>query len=182
MGHQHEFADCSNKFYSIKTYEKQMEVRWKMADWKKRLSGLFEQSGEEKGRKFKLEAAATKSDEAAEKFLCSVVDSALRDLAGELHKYEVKAYTFGGSKLSRELEIRFQNRIEFRYIINVYIGAVKSIVHTSCMARYRSGHEQLWEGIIMRYGKQADIADITKDDIINDFLKQYKVRQTPCSC
>jgi hypothetical protein len=50
------------------------------------------------------------------------------------------------------------------------------------MARYESGQEQLWEGIIMKGGKQADIANITKDDIINDFLKQYKVRQTPCFC
>ena len=153
-----------------------------MADWKKRLSGFFEQSGEEKGRKFKLEAAAIKSDKEAEKFLCTVVDSALRDLAEELYKYERKAYTFGGCNLSRELEIRFQNRIEFRYVINVYTGSVKIIVHTSYMARYQSGSEQLWEGIIMKHGKQADIADITKDDIINDFLKQYKVRKTPCSC
>ena len=153
-----------------------------MADWKKKLSDFFKQSEEEKGRGLKLEADAIKSSDAAEKFLCTVVDLALKDLAKELCKYERKAYTFGGGRLSRELEIRFQNRVEFRYIINVYTGAVKAIVHTSCMARYQSGHEQLWEGIIMRYGKQADITDITKDDIISDFLKQYKVRQTPCSC
>lgn len=153
-----------------------------MADWKKRLTNFFEQSGEEQGRKLKPEAAAIKSHKAAAKFLCSVVDWALRDLAEELYKYERKAYTFVGSKLSRELEIRFQNRVEFRYIINIYTGAVKTIVHTSYMARYQSGREQLWEGIIMKNGKQADIADITKDNIINDFLKQYKVLQTPCSC
>jgi hypothetical protein len=153
-----------------------------MADWKKKLSDFFEQSGEEQGRELELDAATIKSNNVAEKFLCTVVDSALRDLAEELYKYERKAYTFGGSKLSRELEIRFQNRVEFRYIINVYTGAVKIIVHTSYMARYQSGSEQLWEGIIMKHGKQADIAEVTKDDIINDFLKQYKERQTPCSC
>ncbi len=152
-----------------------------MADWKKRLTDFFEQSGEEQGRKLKLEAAAIQSPKAADKFLCTVVDSALRDLAEELYKYERKAYAFGGSTLSRELEIRFQNKVEFRYVINVYTGAVKTTAHTSYMARFQSGHEQLWEGIIMKGGKQADIADITKYDIINDFLKQYKVRQTPCS-
>lgn len=153
-----------------------------MANWKKRLADFFEQSGENQGRKLKFEDATIQSHKAADKFLCTVVDSALRDLAEELHKHERKAYTFRGSKLSRELEIRFQNRVEFRYVINVYIGDVKNIVHTSCMARYQSGSEQLWEGIIMKSGKQADIADIIKDDIIIDFLKQYKVRQTPCSC
>lgn len=153
-----------------------------MADWKKRLTDFFEQSGEEQGRKLKLEAAAIQSNKAADKFLCIVVDSALKDLAEELYKYERKAYAFGGSTLSRELEIRYQNIVEFRYVINVYTGAVKTIVHTSYMARFQSGHEQLWEGIIMKGGKQADIADITKDDIINDFLKQYKVRLAPCSC
>lgn len=152
-----------------------------MADWKKRLTDLFEQSGEEQGRKLKPDAAAVKPHKAADKFLCTVVDSALRDVAEELHKYERKACTFGGHKLSRELEIRFQNRVEFRYIINVYTGAVKNTVHTSYMSRYKSGREEQGEGIIMKDGKQADIADITKDDIINDFLKQYIVRQTPCS-
>lgn len=153
-----------------------------MADWRKKLTYLFEQSGEEQGRKVKPDAAAIKPHTAADKFLCTVVDLALRDLAEELHKYDRKASAFGGSQLSREFEIRFQNRVEFRYIINVYTGAVKAIVHTSYMARYQSGHEQLWEGIIMKGGKQADIADINKDDIINDFLKQYIVLQTPCLC
>lgn len=153
-----------------------------MADWKKKLTDFFEQSGEEQGRRFNQESATIQSHKAADTFLCTIVDPALRDLAEEFYKYERKAYVFGGSKLSRELEIRFHNRVEFRYIINLYTGAVKTIVHTSCMAGYQSGREQLWEGIIMKGGKQADIADITKDDIIIDFLKQYKVRQTPCSC
>jgi hypothetical protein len=149
-----------------------------MADWKKRLSNFFEQSVE-KGRELELDAAAIEINKTAEKFMYTVVDSALRDLAEELYKYGVKAYIFSGNKLSRELELRFGNRIEFRYIINVYTGSVKIIVHTSYMARYQSGSEQLWEGIIMKHGKQADVADVTKEDIISDFLKQYKVRQTP---
>lgn len=153
-----------------------------MADWRKKLIHLFDQSGEEQVRKVKPDAAAIQPHKAADKFLCTVVDSALRDLAEELHKYGRKASTFGGSQLSRELEIRFQDRVEFRYIIKVYTGAVKTTVYTSYMARYQSGCEQLWEGIIMKRGKQADIADITKDDIINDFLKQYIVRQTPSLC
>jgi len=152
-----------------------------MADWRKKLTHLFDQSSEDQVRKVKPDAASIKPHK-ADKFLCTVVDSALRDLAEELHKYQRKASTFGGSQLSRELEVRFQNRVEFRYIINLYTGAVKTIAHTSYMARYQSGQEQLWEGIIMKGGKQADIANITKDDIINDFLKQYKVRQTPCLC
>jgi hypothetical protein len=152
-----------------------------MTDWKKKLPDFFERSLEE-GRELELDTAAIQSNKAAEEFLCTVADSALKDLAEELYKYGRKAYIFGGNKLSRELELRFQNKIEFRYVINVYVGSVKIILHTSYMARYQSGSEQLWEGIIMKYGKQADIADITKDDIINDFLKQYKVRQTPCSC
>ncbi|MCP4258002.1 MAG: hypothetical protein GY774_10810 [Planctomycetes bacterium] len=153
-----------------------------MADWRKKLTHLFGQSGEKQGRKVKPDAAAIKPNTAADKFLCTVVDSALKDLSEELQKYERKANTFGRSQLSREFEVRFQNRVEFRYIINVYTGSVKTIVHTSYMARYQSGHEQLWEGIIMKGGKQADIANITKDDIISDFLKQYKVQQMPCLC
>ena len=143
---------------------------------KKKLAHLFGRSIEQQGQILTDDTAKIKQHEAADKFLCTIVDSALRDLALELYKYERKAYTFGGNRLSRDLEIRFQNRVEFRYFINVLIGAIKTTVHTSYMARYQSGREEQGEGIIMKDGKQAGIADITKDDIISDFLKQYIVR------
>ncbi len=154
-----------------------------MADWKKKLSDLFEhQYRKEQDQNLKSVAEAIKPTKAVNTFLCTVVDSALRDLAVELYKYERKAYTFGGSQFSRELEIHFQKRIEFRYVVKVYTGTVKNTLHTSYMARYHSGREELGEGIIMKKGKQADIADITSDDIINDFLKQYIVRHTHYTC
>ena len=152
-----------------------------MADWKKKLADLFGRSTEGQGQTLTDDTATIKQQKAADKFLCTIVDSALRDLAMELHKYERKACTFGGNRLSRDMEIRYQNRIEFRYFINVLIGAIKTTVHTSYMARYQSGREEQGEGIIMKDGKQANIAEITKDDIINDFLKQYIVRQTSYS-
>jgi hypothetical protein len=154
-----------------------------MADWKEKLTDLFEkQSGKKQNQKIKPDAATKKLQQKGNEFLCSVVDPALRDLAAELYKYERKACTFGGSKLSRELEVRFQNRVEFRYVMNIYTGAIKTTVHTSYLARYQSGREEQGEAMIMKDGKQADIADITKDDIIDDFMKQYIVRESHCSC
>jgi len=154
-----------------------------MADWKEKLTDLFEkQSGEKQNQKIKPDAATKKLQQKADEFLCAVVDPVLRDLAAELHKYERKACTFGGSKLSRELEVRFQNRVEFRYVINVCTGAIKTTVHTSYLARYQSGREEQGEAMIMKDGKQADIADITKDDIIDNIMKQYIVRESSCSC
>ena len=67
-------------------------------------------------------------------------------------------------------------------MLNVYTGTAKTTVHTSYQARYQSGREEQGEAMIMRDGKQADIADITKDDIIDNFMKQYIVRQTHSSC
>ncbi len=154
-----------------------------MADWKEKLTDLFEkQSGEKQNQKTKPDAATKKLQQKADEFLCSIVDPAFRDLAAELYKYERKACTFGGSQLSRELEVRFQNRVEFRYVMNIYTGAVKTTVHTSYQARYQSGREEQGEAMIMEDGKQADIANITKDDIIDNFMKQYIVRETHCSC
>ncbi len=154
-----------------------------MADWKEKLTDLFEkESGEQQNQKTKPDAATEILQQKADKFLCSVVDPALRDLAAELYKYERKACTFGGSKLSREMEVRFQNRVEFRYVMDVYTGTIKTTVHTSYQARYQSGREEQGEAMIMKDGKQADIADITRDDIINNFMRQYIVRETPCSC
>ena len=152
-----------------------------MAQWKKKLADLFGRSMEKQGQLLTDNAGVIKQQEAADKFLCSIVDAAFRDLALELHKYERKACTFGGNILSRDIEIRFQNRIEFRYFINILIGPIKTTVHTSYMARFQSGREEQGESIIMKDGKQANIAYITKEDIINDFLKQYIVRQTSTS-
>jgi len=152
-----------------------------MADWKKKLADLFGRSQEEQGQMLIDDSTVIKQREEADKFLCTIVDPALRDLALELYKYERKACTFGGNILSRDMEIHFQNRVEFRYFINVFIGAIKTTVHTSYMARFQSGREEQGEGIIMKDGKQANIADITKEDIINDFLKQYIVRQSSFS-
>jgi hypothetical protein len=154
-----------------------------MADWKEKLTDLFEkQSRERCNQNIKPDAATKKLQKKGDEFLCSIVDPALRDLAAELYKYERKACTFGGSKLSREMEVRFQNRVEFRYVINVYIGAIKTTVHTSYQARYQSGREEQGEAMIMKDGKQVDISDITKDDIIDNFMKQYIVRESHCSC
>ena len=152
-----------------------------MTEWKKKLADLFGRSIEEPSQMLMDDAAAIKQREAADKFLCTIVDPALRDLALELYKYERKACTFGGNILSRDMEIHFQNRIEFRYFINIFIGSIKTTVHTSYMARFQSGREEQGESIIMKDDKQADIADITKEDIINDFLKQYIIRQTSFS-
>jgi len=154
-----------------------------MTDWKEKLTDFFEkQSGEKQNQQIKPDAATKKLQQKADEFLCSVVDPALRDLATELYKYERKACTFGGNKLSRELEVRFQNRVEFRYVINVCTGAFKTTVRTSYLVRYQSGREEQGEAMIMKDGKQADIADITKDDIIDNCMKQYIVRESPCSC
>jgi len=154
-----------------------------MTDWKKELDDLFEQQQqEEQNQKVKADTAAIKAKkEEANEFLYTVVDSALRDLAIELYKHERKAYNFGGSEFSRELEVRFQDRIEFRYIINVDVGTTTATVHANYMARYQNGHEEQGGGIIMKDNTQPDIAKITKDDIINDFMKRYIGRVTPCS-
>jgi hypothetical protein len=154
-----------------------------MADWKEKLTDLFEkQSREKRKQNIKPDAVTKKLQKKGDEFLCCIVDPALRDLAAELYKYERKACTFGGSKLSREMEVRFQNRVEFRYVINVYTGAIKTTVHTSYQARYQSGREEQGEAMIMKDGKQVDISDITKDDIIDNFMKQYLVRESHCSC
>ena len=156
-----------------------------MTDWKKELTGFFEQQQphkEEQNQKVKASSTAiTTKNEEANEFLCTVVDSALRDLAIEFHKHERKVYNFGGSEFFRELEVRFQDRTEFRYTINVHVGTTSATVHASYLARYQNGCEEQGGGAIMKDNTQADIAEITKDDIINDFMKHYIGRETPCS-
>lgn len=154
-----------------------------MTNRKKELPDLHEQHKEEQNQKAKqgdMTEISAKKEESNE-FLCTVVDSAFRDLAKELYKQERKAYNFGGSEISRELDVRFQDRAEFRYIINVHVGTTTTTVQASYIAGYQNGNEEQGGGIIMKDDTQADIAEITKDDIINDFMKHYIGCETPCS-
>ncbi len=154
-----------------------------MTDRKKELPDMHEQHKEEQNQKAKQgdAAAITAKKKESNEFLCTVVDSAFRDLAKELFKQERKAYIFEGSEISRELEVRFQDSAEFRYIINVlHVGTTPTTVQASYIARYQNGSEEQGGGIIMKDDTQADIAEITKDDIISDFMKHYIGRKTPC--
>jgi hypothetical protein len=158
-----------------------------MTDWKKELADLFEQQQqykEEPTQKVKADAAAINAKkQKANEFLRTVVDSALLDLAKELYKNGRKAYNFAGNEISRELEIRFQDKIEFRYIINVHIGSNTNTVHTSYTARYQNGSEEQSGATITKNGTEADTEEITKDDIISDFIKTYRYIgcEAPCS-
>jgi hypothetical protein len=153
-----------------------------MTDRKKELPDMHEQHKEEQNQKAKQgdAAAITAKKKESNEFLCTVVDSAFRDLAKELFKQERKAYIFEGSEISRELEVRFQDSAEFRYIINVHFGTTPTTVQAGYIARYQNGSEEQGGGIIMKDDTQADIAEITKDDIISDFMKHYIGRKTPC--
>jgi len=153
-----------------------------MAHRKKELPNLHEQHKEEQNQKAQqgdATAVVAKKEESNE-FLCTVVDLAFRDLAKELYKQGKKACNFAGSEISRELEIRFQDRTEFRYIVNLHVGTTTATVQASYIARYQNGNEEQGGGIIMKGDTQADIAEITKDDIISDFMKHYIGRETPC--
>lgn len=153
-----------------------------MTDRKKELPDLHEKHKEEQNQKAKQgdATAISAKKEGYNEFLCTVVDSAFRDLAKELFKQERKAYNFGGSEISRELEVRFQDSTEFRYIINVHGGNTPTTVHASYIARYQNGNEEQGGGIIMKDDTQADIAEITKDDIISDFMKYYIGLEISC--
>ena len=153
-----------------------------MAHRKKELPNLHEQHKEEQNQKAKqgdATAVVAKKEESNE-FLCTVVDLAFRDLAKELYKQGKKACNFAGSEITRELEIRFQDRTEFRYIVNLHVGTTTATVQASYIARYQNGNEEQGGGIIMKGDTQADIAEITKDDIISDFMKHYIGLETPC--
>ena len=153
-----------------------------MAHRKKELPNLHEQHKEEQNQKAQqgdATAVVAKTEESNE-FLCTVVDLAFRDLAKELYKQGKKACNFAGSEITRELEIRFQDRTEFRYIVNLHVGTTTATVQASYIARYQNGNEEQGGGIIMKGDTQADIAEITKDDIISDFMKHYIGRETPC--
>jgi len=141
-----------------------------MTDWKTDLSDLFKSEKEiTEAQKQKAEsdaaARAVRKQEAAS-FFSEVVEPAFNELAVELKKHERKV-SITGSDVSRVMEIRFQDKPEFEYMVEVSISTT-SVVPVS---RYVSKNKYGKKFQIPGYIKDNPVSDVSKPDIINDFLR-----------
>ena len=140
-----------------------------MSDWKSDLEGFFHQK-QKKAQVVEDKLKDTKSEVGT--FFSAVVIPAFEEIKTELKKYQRESNVFGGID-SASIVISYKGYTEFTYSIKVYPGTVFpcSEIHfrkPSEVKTYRA------EGILRTGLQDYTIAQITKEEIIKQFLSDYK--------
>jgi len=148
-----------------------------MENLEKKLEDFFEEEKEfEEAQKEKVEidrSARTETRMRVEEFTIQVVEPAFRKLADKLKQHEKKVL-IEGADISRVMEVRSKNRIEFVYALDISFGTTMATVHVKYKATSKSGRpfEEGGETIV-KDNRETDISDITETDIINNFIENY---------
>lgn len=138
-----------------------------MDAWKKDLREFFK--AQDAGKKEEKRDDKTKPQVA--KFYSSKVKRAFKQLKKELKSHGRDVESSVGED-SASIEVRFEGRLELDYRIKV--RDLRPFPETHYLDK--NGHGISAEGSFQRGVQGPDILDITEDDIIRNFLVEYKSR------
>jgi hypothetical protein len=146
--------------------------RNKMSDWKSDLACLFSEK-EENNKSNEEKLKITRAGVA--KFYSEVVIPAFEELKNELEKYhrDVKIYT---GEVYASIIVGHKDETEANYSIRVRIIPGKAFPFPETIFIELSGGKSYRVECFLRTGSQDyDITQINKDEIIQDFLSNYKM-------
>jgi hypothetical protein len=141
-------------------------------DWKKILDSFFEKQKEEKGEK---EVKRSQEKLRVEKFYAKIVNPAFEELKSEFKKHgrEVEVYTERRDFAS--IIVDFEGEEELDYSIEVILSPglafPRPVIHYT---EWASSRRLRAEGFLRKGIQDYDISDITKKEIIEHFLNEYK--------
>jgi hypothetical protein len=138
-----------------------------VTEWKDDLRRFFEERSSG-GTAGDAEADAGARDE-VRKFYASRVKPAFKELRKELGRYgrEV-AIDVGDDHAS--LDVRFRGRLELNY--RIVVRGMRP--HPESFYQVPSGGGLRSEGAFKTGARPAEIADLSKDDIVKNFLREYR--------
>ena len=143
-----------------------------MKNWKKILASFFEEKEEKKGKKEKKQSHEKLR---VEKFYSTIVNPAFEELKSELKKYgrEVDVYTERTDFASIILQFEGDEELDYSIEVMLYPGLAfpRPVIHYT---EWASSRRLRVEGIFRIGIQNYDISDITKDEIIEHFLNEYK--------
>ena len=143
-----------------------------MKNWKNILASFFEKKEEEKGEKEKKQSHEKLR---VEKFYSTIVNPAFEELKSEFKKYgrEVAVYTERTDFAS--IIVQFESEEELDYSIEVMLfpglAFPRPVIHYT---EWASSRRIRVEGRLRLGIQNYDISDITRDEIIEHFLNEYK--------
>jgi hypothetical protein len=144
----------------------------KMKDWKKILATILKNQKEDRREK---ETKRSHEKLRVEKFYSKIVNPAFKELKSELirHGRDVEVYIERRDFAS--IIVNFEAEEELDYSIEVIISPVRifprPVVHYT---EWASSRRLRVEGSLRKGVQTYDISDITKEEIIEHFLNEYK--------
>ena len=143
-----------------------------MKDWKKMLASFFEKQKEEKEKKEKKHSHEKLR---VEEFYSTIVNPAFEELKSELKKHGREVDVFTERRDFASIIVQFEGEEELDYSIEVmlYPGLAfpRPVTHYT---EWASSRRLRVEGLLRTGIQDYDISDITKEEIIEHFLKEYK--------
>ncbi len=136
-----------------------------MSDWKDNLKRFFaERSSGDRGGD---SDPGTRAE--VRKFYASLVKPAFKELRKELCRYDREvAIDVGEDHAS--IDVRFQGRLELSY--RIVVRGTRP--HPESYYRVPSGGGLRSEGAFKTGARPAEIAELSQDDIVKDFLREYR--------
>jgi hypothetical protein len=141
-------------------------------NWKKNLASFFKKQKEEKEEK---EEKHSHEKSRVEKFYSTIVNPAFEELKSELKKHgrEVEVYTERRDFAS--IIVQFESEEELDYSIEVMLSPglafPRPVIHYT---EWASSRRLRVEGLFRTGIQDYDISAITKEEIIEHFLNEYK--------
>jgi hypothetical protein len=141
-------------------------------NWKKKLANFFKEQEEEKEEK---EEKHSHEKLRVENFYLSIVNPAFEELKSELKKHGRTVEVYTERRDFASIIVQFEGEEELDYSIEVmlYPGLAfpRPVVH---FTEWASSRRLRVEGLFRTGIQDYDISDITKDEIIEHFLNEYR--------
>jgi hypothetical protein len=143
-----------------------------MKNWKNKLSNFFEKQSQEKEGK---EEKQSHEKLRVEKFYSTIVHPAFEELKSELKKHgrEVDVYTQRRDFASIIVQFEGEEELDYSIEVMLYPGLAfpRPVIHYT---EWASSRRLRVEGLLRTGIQDYDISDITRDEIIEHFLNEYK--------
>jgi len=146
--------------------------RKQMKNWKNILANFFEKQKEEKEEK---EVKHSHEKLRVEKFYSTIVNPAFEELKSELKKHgrEVDVYTERRDFASIIVQFEGEEELDYSIEVMLYPGLAfpRPVIHYT---EWASSRRLRIDGLLRKGIQDYDISDITKEEIIEHFLNEYK--------
>lgn len=138
-----------------------------MANWKDDLKDFFKEEDIDRAREKRDEKLRSE----VKKFYLKTVQPAFKKLSKELARYGREVHVAVSDSLAA-IEVEFEGRLELKY--QVKVRDTQPYLELHYQDAMGNG---IWSEANFREGaRQADISGLSTDEIIRNFLREYKAR------